>query len=91
MHSIDDEVVERCVALVRRVGSLSTPRCTISEIEDEARAIVALLPEPLDPDLAEAERLLDEFWGSPNKGSLDLALAALKRGRALTSNGGAGK
>ncbi|NYD88768.1 hypothetical protein [Sphingomonas melonis] len=59
---------------------------------DKARAIAALLPEPVDADLVEARRIAaDHYGGNPwiAEGECDedktvqIALAAIKRGRAL--------
>lgn len=51
---IGPEVVERMVAFVRLCDTPEYRKC--SAIEDEARAIAALLPELADPDLVEARR-----------------------------------
>lgn len=50
----------------------------------EARAIVAELPEPIDPDRVAAIDLLDSY-GDALPDALSLALAALKRGRTLAA------
>lgn len=50
----------------------------------EARAIVALLPEPVDPDTEEAERIAYEMQEALPR---DLVEAGIKRGRALALAG----
>ena len=54
---IDDAVVERLIALARNVA---TNR--MNGTHNEANAIVALLPEPVDPDLIEAREELASFY-----------------------------
>lgn len=39
-------------------------------------------PEPVDPDLAEAKKLVD-YWSNISGPFMDLALAGIKRGREL--------
>ena len=56
-REIAPEIVERCVALVRGLADGSI----VAAGYPEARAIVALLPEPVDPDLIEARHVA----GSP--------------------------
>lgn len=57
---ISAELVERCVAFVREVGRLTADSDMLvgradvhdeARLADEARAIVAELPVPIDPDL----------------------------------------
>lgn len=98
MSEVAPEVVERMVALVRQIGSM-TPRTTAQDYWfPEAAAIVALLPEPVDPDLIEARKLAFDFAGTMGPkppgildGEMDdsealLALyAAIKRGRELAA------
>jgi len=96
---IPPEVVERMVAFVRACDHISLP--TDGWQFTEARAIVALLPEPVDPDLVEARELaavasekLSHPWApkiragekddAPQAG-VSLALAAIRRGRALAA------
>jgi hypothetical protein len=58
--AISDDLVERMVALVRQLQSnycMSVP----PEVFSEAAAIVAELPQPTDPAIAEARRLCREF------------------------------
>lgn len=53
--AIDEALVARCVALVRNMANdhYDLPCGT----QQEARAIVALLPEPIDSDLIEAREI----------------------------------
>lgn len=87
MSEIPQEAIDRMVKLVRAMNGCQEAGSTLCRARDywEAREIAALPPEPVDPDLAEVEKLLDAFWASPNHGSRDLAMAALKRGRELES------
>lgn len=58
--AISDELVERMVTLVQQLQSnycMSVP----PEVFSEAAAIVAELPQPTDPAIAEARRLCREF------------------------------
>lgn len=86
MTEISPELVERMVALMRRInvdmfahlngteGGISP-----SEIRDEARAIVAELPAPVDPDLLLAREVtaaLEEVAGNSSVAS------CLRRGMA---------
>ena len=41
------------------------------------------MPEPVDPDEAAAEAVYQEWWKRPGSQHHELALAAIKRGRAL--------
>jgi hypothetical protein len=74
--AISDELVERMVALTRRVAD-SEP-FWVEETEAEARAIVAELT--VDPDVEEAKAII---YDSEAEDVDTLALAAIKRGRAL--------
>ncbi|KKC25795.1 hypothetical protein [Sphingomonas sp. SRS2] len=97
MVEISEDVVERMVSLVRGIAAERAKWADPGDWHaintaqgDEARAIVALLPEPVDPDIAEVNRLVDE---SPMVGGVIVQswmLKALKRGRelALTSHQG---
>lgn len=104
---VGPEVVERMIALVRRLsasldkGSTVFPSLSSMEHYAEARAIVALLPEPVDADLVEARRIAVEQLTAPGQSEVFLgliadgtndhysevriALAAIKRGRALAA------
>lgn len=99
--AVPAELVERMVALVRGIrgsGSL----CYAKEVEhlyDEASAIAALLPEPVDPDLIEARKIVAERNGNlriecgyrqrvldgqeDDHPAVMNTLAAIKRGREL--------
>lgn len=59
VSDISPEVVERMVALVRDVadGEPVYRNELAATWEVEARAIAALLPEPIDPDLIEARKI----------------------------------
>ncbi len=97
---VGPEVVERMIALVRGMASNDDPHPHY----DEARAIVALLPEPVDADLIEAREVaaavFDNGGSHPSiasglragkrDGGIDVtvALAAIKRGRALEKEAG---
>lgn len=102
MTDINEATVHRMAKLVRQIekGFLMAyvNDSGISEYDavNEARAIVALLPEPVDPDLLEARELYvvaNNLGGDDatfvRKGQMDacdeiqLALAAIKRGREL--------
>ena len=67
-EQISPELVERCVALVRKMGgethvSAHTHGSLVADSYDEAAAIVAELPKPVDPDLVEARELFIEHEG----------------------------
>lgn len=87
MTDIPDEIVQRMVRFLRYYE-----RNKIDDVETfghqamlEARAIVALLPEPVDPDLVEA-RVFYEAWDNDQISTVvDACLAALKRGRELAN------
>lgn len=85
-----DEVVERAMALVRRMAD-ATGFATWLDHRAEARAIVALLPEPVSVDLAEAQRIVDGCGINPDDpeyyAALGIADEAIRRGRALAAEG----
>jgi len=102
---IPPEVVERMVALVRAMAAVPVATAPWGGHQLDpfgcARAIVALLPKPVDPDLVEARELaavasekLSHPWApkiragekddAPQAG-VSLALAAIRRGRALAA------
>ncbi|RYG90141.1 MAG: hypothetical protein EON59_00745 [Alphaproteobacteria bacterium] len=105
VEQIPAEVVERMVALVRRLarGPNERGRFFVQNVEDEARELIALLPEPVDPDLLEARELFIALEGGVDadrdvirdilQGKADCAdeirhlLAGIKRGRELASAG----
>lgn len=76
------ELVERMVAFIREMsvkGSGFSPETNIYMVAsqfDEARAIVAELPKPIDPALTEARKLAADFLlhGHGSEGVLDGAL-----------------
>jgi hypothetical protein len=95
---IGPEVVERMVALVRHAAVSAS-----GHTKEEARAIAALLPEPVDPDLVEARKLVAERNGNlriecgyrqqvldgqeDDHPAVINTLAAIKRGRELERAG----
>lgn len=82
------DLTARMEAFVQRVATEADYPCQMVDFRNEARAIVALLPEPVDPDEDEAMQLAAEIrCGGP---SVKLALAAIKRGRALALAGKVG-
>jgi len=91
---VSPELVERAIALVRKMGgnsSLCEPYCELASIRyssahyDEARAIVAELSAPVDPDEERALQLATDIkCGGP---SVDLALAGIRLGRQLAAEG----
>ncbi len=74
MTDIPDEIVRRLVALARHYAP----------DDAEARALVALLPEPVDPDLVEAEVIYKSCWAN-NTGATDAIHAGIRRGRELAN------
>lgn len=96
MTDLSPETVGRMEALVRKVATWTWVAHTDADKDyAEARAIVAKLPEPVDPDLVEAREIaqhgvnvgVNDFAGGHCDKSHDvqLALAAIKRGRALAA------
>ncbi len=85
-----DNLAKRMEALVRRIADEEhfSDSAEARAVTREARAIVALLPEPVDADEAEIDRLMADFkalGATMTKGqrARSLASAALARGRAL--------
>lgn len=86
-----DDIAKRMEALVREMAGAGDIRA----MTDEARAIVALLPEPVDADLVEARRLAVSFRSGEKirdeiltcerdaEEAIQALLAAIKHGRAL--------
>jgi hypothetical protein len=79
---VGPEVVERMIALVRW---LSDKDLSQGPMVTEARAIVALLPEPVDADEAEAIDQLSHSFVPQTDEARALALRCIKRGRELAS------
>jgi hypothetical protein len=97
----DAMVWGRMEALVRQIGADREPNgegivvFNGSALVAEARAIVALLPEPVDADLVEARRLAVGFRSGEkirdeiltgerdSEEAIQALLAAIRRGRAL--------
>lgn len=90
MSDIPQEVIDRMEVFVRDAARWDGRSGT-----GEARAIVALLPKSVDPDIEHACALIRDVWGTdaPYVGVIscgffaaqDLALAGIKRGRELAS------
>jgi hypothetical protein len=95
MTNIKDETVQRMVELVGRLARLRESygkypggwfACD-TELGDEALAIVAELPKPVDPDREATCKIIQAWYGmddfepeSPSeREDLDRALAAFKR------------
>ena len=74
----DPEHVATARARIAEFGTLAY----IAEVQQQNRAALALLPEPVDADRVEAVDLLDSF-GEAFPDAVSLATAAIKRGRAL--------
>lgn len=65
MEPIDLSTVERMVALVREIAEFGRAAIDAGGIITEARAIAALLPPPVDPDLVTAREIAAEisaYW-----------------------------
>lgn len=90
---LDPALWNRMVALVR---DLAGNKLLNGRLANEARAIVADLPKPVDPDLIEARNLVEctVHWSpqtdrdlqsgkNDNTPEMKIALAAIKRGREL--------
>lgn len=93
---ISGDLATRMAALIRRLIAEAEENLLDPELVDytpgplltEARAIVALLPEPVDADEAEIDRLMADFKAlgttmTKSQRARSLARAALARGRAL--------
>lgn len=89
-----DELTKRMEELVRKVSQYPRTTSNVDDWAEEARAIVALLPAPVDTDEAEAQKLnndspydltgLDRDQAVRNVQYIGATiLAAIKRGRAL--------
>ena len=61
MTDLSPEVVGRMVALVRAWANDARTVAEARQLGIEARAIVALLPEPVDLDLVEARKIAASF------------------------------
>lgn len=99
--AIAPELVERMVALVKKMAPIVVPANTsVSECYAEARAILKAL-EPIDPDLLEARRCVVMAYEGIGRKDLALqadsgkmdsrlrvqaCLSAIKRGRELEKN-----
>jgi len=81
---VGPEVMERMIALVRGMDGNDDPHPHY----DEARAIVALLPEPVDADEAEVQFILHRWEENELETTEDAVREALKRGRALEKEAG---
>ena len=95
------DVTARMEALVREVDEHGPHAFITKYMAEEARAIVALLPEPVDPDLIEAREIvaglarpyrseiINGEWDETTE--IRIATAAIKRGRELALAGETGK
>lgn len=93
-HDITQEAVERMMAVLRELAQ-ETPRTTQqTRIWNEIRAIVSLLPEPVDPDLVEAREMACAGLNPPMAKSVRVGeydacptvlyrIEGIKRGREL--------
>lgn len=89
-----DDLTKRMEELVRKVSQYPRTTSNVDDWAEEARAIVALLPSPVDTDETEAQKLnnespydltgLDRGQAVRNVKYIKATiLAAIKRGRAL--------
>jgi hypothetical protein len=81
VSQISPELVEELVSLVRAAAHPWTSAYTVHQ---QAKAIAAKLPPPVNPDIEEARKLLIEI--SPRLDlphNIEQAVKILKRGRAL--------
>ena len=88
---IDPALAERMAALIR---SITNPDVSGYNNYAEARAIAALLPKPVDPNLIEARLVAGKVTAEDySDGALDYtftiqaALTGIKAGRAASSGG----
>lgn len=86
MTKIDDALVERMVNLVRDLHADHVEHNMHDRVQDfvaRTAAIVAELPEPVDPDVAEVDAILNaaEFYWTDR--AREVAVSILKRGREL--------
>ena len=72
-----DDIAKRMEALVRRMSNERDYPCQIVDWRNEARAIVALLPEPVDADREEAKKIA--LWHGLDS---DAAIEAIEIGIA---------
>lgn len=83
-EELDRARAEEAAKRIKNLGTYggSLPVYSISAITEAARLAREgwMPPEPVDPDLAEAEAIWFE-----GKSSFDIALAGIKRGRALAA------
>lgn len=102
MSEIEPETVDRMVALIRRVAAELDHYhgYAANAMQMEGRAIVALLPEPVDPDLIEARKIVASLcyrvdtdgyvrvMKGRNDSGLNVreTLAGIKRGRELATS-----
>jgi hypothetical protein len=99
MSGVSEALVERCMQLARDVANAPYfPGSGWAKVEpdiyDQARAIAAELPKPVDPDLLEARQIASDASNKFDRkgyesGQFDewpmvkTILAAIKRGREL--------
>lgn len=73
---ITQELAVRMAALVRNIVNYEAVDDIEKPLADEARAIVALLPEPVDPDEAEVLAILTKYYNEHGFPSLAYHAAA---------------
>lgn len=89
-REISDDLASRMAVLIRRLIAEAEENLLDPELVGykpgplltEARAIVALLPEPVDADREEAKQIAAE-WYFKWEPHIDPLTAAIRRGRAL--------
>lgn len=81
-NPMTDPMAKRMEALVKRMAADWSYMSDGRSFSAEARAIVALLPEPVDADREEAKKIAAE-WYSEEAPHIDPLTAAIRRGRAL--------
>lgn len=84
MTEIDPKLVERMVELMRRLVNTTSRSSEQDRMWDEANAILAELPPPVDPDRQLAEDTMNELMRAPKPGrsGIDVIHEAIKRVRA---------
>lgn len=97
-EDISQELAQRMAVLLRSQVERHAGEADVAPALNEARAIVAELPEPVDPDVLEARRLVEctVHWSpqtdrdlasgkNDDTPEMRIALAAIKRGRELAA------
>lgn len=92
MNRTSQEALERMEGLLRRMAAgigahtISQGGIGCVELEKEAREIVAMLPEPVDPDREEACKVvasMKDYMFANMSQAEEVAFRAIKRGREL--------